>query len=342
MMKSSTKGYIVPSAVYTISKRQICGYEKIDKIPVVGDVIFGKIIRKGQTEFLENKHGRLHNIVDGTTAVFAFGNRYAPDYYEAFVPQDVVPEVDLLSSGGVVGLVAQKNTQIADPTRIKVLGYALDKDGKILNTKDYPLILPESLIKKPNRSKLVLVVGTSMNSGKSMAAAACCWALSSMGHNVRAAKITGTARLRDILRMEDAGASIVCDFTFFGYPSTYMLEEEEVVGIFDRVDIKYANNPKNFWVVEIADGILQRETAMLLRSESVQSRIHRLIFAAQDAFGVITGVNLLKERFGLTPHAVSGVVSSSPLALREMESQIKVPVFDNMSWNMKTLAEILI
>jgi len=65
-----------------------------------------------------------------------------------------------------------------------------------------------------------------MNSGKSLTAAAICWALSAMGHKVRGCKVTGTASLKDILHMEDAGASPVADFTYFGYPSTFLLEQE--------------------------------------------------------------------------------------------------------------------
>ena len=68
-----------------------------------------------------------------------------------------------------------------------------------------------------------------MNSGKSTSATACCWALTNLGYDVRASKVTGTASLKDILHMQDAGASIVNDFTHFGFPSTYLLEEKEVV-----------------------------------------------------------------------------------------------------------------
>ena len=71
-----------------------------------------------------------------------------------------------------------------------------------------------------------------------------------MGHTVRAAKITGTASLKDILLMEDNGASPVADFTYLGYPSTYMLDEPDLLHIFDTLDLKYANSPKNFWVVD--------------------------------------------------------------------------------------------
>jgi hypothetical protein len=333
--------YILPSAAYTINRKQIKYYSFQDKQPEIGDVIYGKITRLGQHTELENKSGRIHRINEGSTGIFVFGNRYAPDYYEGFIPTTMTTKVDLLARSGIVGNVQVKNSSISEPTHIKVLGYICDANGQVLNTRHYPLIQPTQVEKKQERSKLLLVVGTSMNSGKSTSATACCWALTTMGHNVRASKITGTASLKDILHMQDAGASIINDFTHFGFPSTYLLEEQEVIEIFNDLDLKYANNPKNYWVVELADGILQRETAMLLKSTDVRSRIHKLIFAAQDTFGAIGGLHILKQEFGLVPQAISGVCSSSPLVLRELSAFTDIPVFNNIDWDLKQLSELL-
>jgi hypothetical protein len=102
--------------------------------------------------------------------------------------------------------------------------------------------------------------------------------------------------------MQDAGASIINDFTHFGFPSTYLLAEKDLLKIFNDLALKHANNPKNYWAVELADGILQKETAFLLKSPDVRSRIHKLIFAAQDTFGAIGGLNILKKEFALVHH----------------------------------------
>jgi hypothetical protein len=119
-----------------------------------------------------------------------------------------------------------------------------------------------------------------------------------------------------------------------------MLPEEDVISIFNQLDLKYANNPKNFWVVELADGIIQRETRMLLESNEVRSRIHKLIFCASDAFGAIGGLNVLKE-IGLTPDALSGVCSSSPLNIRELKGFTNIPVFNSAEPDRDSLGEIL-
>ena len=341
-MKRVAPGLLLPSAAFSVKRKQVRFYEFLDKPPEVGDVIYGKVSRIGQHSEIENKLGRIHRINDGSKSVFVFGNRYAPDYYEAMIPESMDATVDLVARSGVVGVVSTKNSSVKDPTRIRVLGYVCDEGGQILNTRNYRLIAPTLKEKKPNRAKLILVVGTAMNAGKSMSAVACCWALSVMGYSVRASKITGTASLKDILHMQDAGAEIVNDFSHLGFPSTYLVDERDVLRIFNDIDLKYGNNPKNFWVVELADGIMQRETAMLLKSPDVRSRIHRLVFAAHDAFSAIGGINTLKSEFDLAPDAISGVCSSSPLAIRELSQFTNIPVFNNMQRDLQQLSEILL
>ncbi len=341
-MKKLSKAYFHPSAAYTIKPKQVAGYSTLDKRPEVGDVVFGEIIRVGQHGTLENVSGRIHNTHIGSKALFVFGNRYAPDYYEAFIPESMPQQCDLLARSGLIGFVKTKNALIKDPTRIKVLGYGVDGQGNVINTRRFPLINPKETAKKKNRAKLVLVVGTAMNAGKSMAAGACVWSLASMGHGVRGSKLTGTASLQDILRMNDAGAEYYNDFTHLGYPSTYMLSEQEVLDVFNKIDLKFANNSKNFWVVEFADGILQRETSMLLSHPDVKNRIHRLIFAAQDAFGAVGGIRVLKEKYDLVPDAISGVCSSSPLHIRELKEFTDIPVFNSAAPDLNELSRILV
>jgi hypothetical protein len=342
-LKRVRPGFIHTSAAFTLRKNQIATYSFTDQEPRAGDVVYGRLARLGFHQRLENKSGRLHAVNAGSRATFVYGNRYAPDHYEGLVPDRARTEVDLLARSGVIGVVQSKNSMLVDPTRVRVLGYLTTPEGTVLNTRDYPLIVPGRREKGDRaRAKMILVVGSSMNSGKSMTAVACCWALSSMGYSVRGSKITGTASLKDILHMNDAGAQIYNDFTHFGYPSTYLLSAEDLLRIFNDTDLKFANQPRNFWVVEIADGLLQRETAMLLAAPDVQSRIHRLIFCASDALGCIGGIGILEERFGLVPHAVSGRVSSAPLAVRELGDYTSIPVFDNMNRDLAQISEILL
>lgn len=343
-MKKIDPGFIIPSAAYTISKKTIKYYAFMEKKPEVGDLVFGEVTLIGEHAALENKNGRIHVIDNGSRAIFVFGNRYAPDAFEGEVPNTFQSEADIIARSGIIGELKHKNTRVKDPSRVKILGYVCDKDGNVINTRNYPVIIPKHKELPPDkkRSKLILVCGSSMNSGKTMTAVVCCWALRTLGYNVRASKVTGTASLKDILYMNDAGADIYNDFTFLGYPSTYRVPENEVLDIFTKIDLKYGNDPKNFWVVEFADGILQRETAFLLQSPQVTSRIYRLIFAANSAFECIGGLKVLKEDFGLVPHAISGVISSSILSIKELQRFSSIPVFNNFHRNLEQLKSILL
>ncbi len=340
--KKISKGFIFPSAALAIRPSQVKYYCLSDKPPLPGDLVYGKINCIGQYPSMENASGRIHMIHDGTKAIFVFGNRYAPDFYEGLVPDKITEEVDLIARSGVIGIVKTKNSLIKDPTKVKVLGYICNENGDVLNTQDFPLIKARHSVKKLPRARMILVCGTSMNCGKSMAAAACCWALTSMGYKVRASKITGTASLKDILHMNDAGANPYADFSYLGYPSTYLLPQEKLLDIFNQLDLKYANNPKNFWVVELADGIIQRETAILLNAPQMTSRIYKLIFCANDAFGAIGGLRTLKEKFNLIPAAISGICSSSPLHIRELSAFTNIPVFNSAEPNTSQLGDILL
>lgn len=322
-----TKLNIIPSAAYGLTKRNAKYYILSDKKPEHGDVIYGEFERIGQHQRLESKTGRIHKVYTGDRSIFVFGNRYAPDYYEALLPTKHTTTVDMVARSGVVAKMVSKNNKIKDPTVIRILGYVCDASGNIINTTNYPAVEPHLTVKKPRRAKMIVFVGTSMNSGKSFAATATVKMLTQMGYTARASKITGTASLKDILSMSDAGAEKVSDFTYLGHPSTYMLDKRTIISLFNKLDLKFANKPSNYWIVELADGIVQRETAMLLSHPEFKERIHKIVFCAGDALGAIGGKRLLKDKFEIKVDMLSGVCTATPLHIREIKSFTDTPIF---------------
>ena len=78
--------------------------------------------------------------------------------------------------------------------------------------------------------------------------------------------------------------------------------------------------------MEVADGLAQRETAMLLRSDCFRAGIDGVLFAASDAMSAVGGVETLR-RNGFRVLGISGLITNSPLACREAAEGTGVPVF---------------
>ena len=65
------------------------------------------------------------------------------------------------------------------------------------------------------------------------------------------------------------------------------------------------------------------------------------MFCAQDASGVYGGLQLLKEHFDLVPAAISGVCSSSPLTIREIQEFTDVPILKSAERDFQTIYDII-
>lgn len=108
----------------------------------------------------------------------------------------------------------------------------VDAQGKVLNLRRYALSAQSrrGLRKKP----VIAVLGTSMNPGKTTAAALV-RGLSAAGYRVAAVKATGTGSGNDVWSYADAGAALTLDFTDAGYPSTYRIPSLEIQACFERL-----------------------------------------------------------------------------------------------------------
>ena len=125
--------------------------------------------------------------------------------------------------------------------------------------------------------------------------------------------------------MTDAGACKVLDFTDHGHASTYLLDEDEVVRTARCLIGHLASLNVDVSVIEVADGLLQRETALLLSSKRFTELLDGVVFSAFDAAGAVYGIDQLK-RLGLPVIALSGLLSTSPLGAREACAATGLPV----------------
>ncbi|HSO06609.1 MAG TPA: DUF1611 domain-containing protein [Pelomicrobium sp.] len=281
-------------------------------VPEPGDLVLARIDRPSQHKHLELACGRRARLFPGDEIVLVYGNRYAPDQFEALVPDDLGP-CHMVAAGGIAARMVSRHSKMRPATTITPLGLICDRTGRTVNLRQFAL--PVSGLEF-NRPPVIAVVGTSMNAGKTETATNIIRGLSEAGMRVGAAKVTGTGAGGDAWSMADAGATMVLDFVDAGLPSTYRAPAQQIEQVLATLVNQLARSGAEAIVLEIADGLFQDETAALVRSRTFKAAVDRVVFAAGDAMGALAGVQWLRES-SLPVAAVAGVVTSSPLATRE-------------------------
>jgi hypothetical protein len=305
-----------------INRKQPLRLLQGDLCPQPGDLVLARVDELGQHRRLELVTSRRATLFEGDEIVVAYGNRYAPDQFEGIVP-DHLGACRLVAAGGVAARLLNRHDKVKSATRITPLGLLTDREGHRINLSSARLPRAEL----PERGPLVLVVaGTAMNSGKTTACANLVKGFVRQQVKVAAAKFTGTGAGADYRSLVDAGANPVFDFVDAGYVSTYRVERDVLLDIVMTLGSQMAAANPDVIVIEVADGLLQRETARLFATPEFADWADGVIFAANDALGAQAGVSWLTAR-QLPVFAITGVLTSSPLARRESEEICGLPVY---------------
>lgn len=293
-----------------------------DAVPVPGDVVLARVSRLGHHAALQGVHGRRITLFDGDEILVAYGPRYAPDQFEAVMPDSLGP-CHLVAGGGVAARVVARHRRSRAATVIDPVGILLTADGRRVNLADHAL--PDSTLILGRRPVTIASLGTSMNAGKTTSAAFLIRGLTRAGLRVAAAKLTGTGACADPCLLRDAGAVRVLDFTDAGVASTAGMSTGSLERIAETIVAHLAGASPDALVLEVADGLFQRETAALLQSPRFRALLDGVLFSAGEAMGAAGGAAWLRER-GLEPLALCGTLSSSPLASGEAASATGLPV----------------
>lgn len=290
-----------------------------------GDLVLGRVERIGSHKKIQVATGRGSELYTGDLVVLACGDRYAPDQFEGLAELD--PEgADMLAGGGVLGRMRHRHAKMSAPTRIIPLGLLARASGCVINLADYAL----EKMARPGGLKVVGVVGASMNSGKTTAVSGFAHGLSRAGHQVAAIKATGTGAYGDFNAFVDTGARYVADFTDAGMVSTYRQSLLRIEAGLDTLLAHAKRNGCDVAVVELADGVFQKETADLLKKPRVRDGFAGMVFAAPDALAAAGGCAALRA-LGVEPAALAGMVSCSPLGAAEAEAATGVKVVTRSS-----------
>src|SRR5882757_1894963 len=112
-------------------------------LPAIGDVALAEVKQIGKNTALELNNGRRCALHPGDLLAVAFGNRYATMQFEGYARvQD--GECDLLSMGGLCGIVQSKHDGVSGPTKLRILGALGNQHQQPLSSLDFSISAPES------------------------------------------------------------------------------------------------------------------------------------------------------------------------------------------------------
>lgn len=295
--------------------------------PAIGDVIVVRALTENPAyPSLELATGELVPIRVGDVIAGVVGSRQALRGYVGYAPYRVRKDdvLAILNIGGVIGRHLDGPADLGNPVRVKVLGLAMN--GKAPYNIGAGAIRPVWSLTAS--APIILIVGSCMNVGKTETATRLIEAFSRRGQKVCAAKLSGVAALKDIHRMQRAGAHKVLSFLDAGFPSTVDVEASDWNGPFKGVLTALNEEGPDLVVVELGDGILGRyRVDEIVSDENLMQFVAATIVCATDlaaAFGARETLN----RLGLVPTIFSGPVTDTIAGSDYIEEKFGIPALN--------------
>ncbi|MBP9869969.1 MAG: DUF1611 domain-containing protein [Nitrosomonas sp.] len=295
-----------------------------DIIPNAGDIFLARVTQLGQHHELELAHGRRSALRVGDEIIVCYGNCYVPDQFEAQVPNHF-ESCDLVAPSGIAARVNHRYSNTHAPTTIQPIGLLADSTNKRINLKDTALPKLVSLFPLPYT---IGVVGTSMNTGRTTTTAMLIRGLTNAGYTVGVAKVTGIGSGHDTWLIADAGSKLTLDFTHAGFPSTYLISPDQIDAIIETLVTHLCVANVNAIVIEVADDLLQHETASLLNSRIFTKTVDSIVFALGDAMGAIVNTDLFGH-------------DKLPVVAIETADATELPILNKTALSSHTVVDVL-
>ena len=267
-----------------------------------GDYVVGEVVsRTNARSLVELKTGRMTEVNAGDHVVGAFGVRAATletaGHWNAIGPDLAMHG---LTGAGLFGRATSVSPFIARPLDLVYRGH-VTRGGNPIRMKDFVKPADGSRFHRPT----ILLIGTSMSSGKTTSGKVIIRLLTRMGLNVAGVKLTGAGRLRDTLAMQDAGATNIFDFVDVGLPST-VCPTEEYKSALDTVLGMIDSTSPDVVVAEAGASPLEPYNGEALL-ERIRPHVRCTVLCASDPYAVL-GVT---HGFGYDPDFVAGVATST-------------------------------
>jgi len=244
---------------------------------------------------VELPSGEMVPVEPGDAVIGALGTREATREGVGSYTAVTGETMHMLTAAGLLGRFTSFSVLLPRPMSVLYRGHIV-RDGRKLNMRDFALRTEPRKFEVPT----ILIVGTSMGTGKTVTGRRVCEILSAAGFKVIGSKLTGAGRYRDIASFRKCGAAEIYDFVDAGLPSTVVPEAEFRSAI--RPLLSYIDSRKpDFMVAEAGASPLEPYNVGPAMDE-LGDNIRCTILCASDPYAVV-GVC---STFSITPDLVTG------------------------------------
>ncbi len=304
-------------------------YITSEVVAEAGYVVAVKILTdKAVYNQLENVEGRMTRLKPGDVIAGVLGHRRALRGYVGDVPDQVKPgdTLNVLNLGGVIGRCSSYAPDVGKPFDVELLGAVLhfpilgERIGKPVAIADHGIT---SNGPSKHSAPIVAVVGTCMDSGKTVATCEIIHGLSRKGRAVAAGKLTGVALQRDVLGMLDHGAAEAVSFIDAGVVTTDAATAPDAAR---RIIGQLNRSRPDVIILELGDGLLgEYGVQAILSAPDLLEQIRSVVLCATDPVGAWGGTRLLSEDYGLVPDVITGPATDNEVGGSFVETSLGIP-----------------
>ena len=306
-------------------------------IPCEEGVLLAVRVLNNKTRYnqLELTSGRMATVNQGDVVVGALGHRKALRGYSGHLPTnlEVGDSIQLLNIGGVLGICDSANPDVGAPFDCEVLGTVLhfpylgERIG--VPARAGSSQLDEAAFLDTQGVPVIALAGTCMDSGKTAAACAIVGRLRHRGLHVAACKATGVSLRRDILTMEDAGASDTMIFSDLGVVTT---TAENGPALTRSLLSGLAKLEPDVIVLELGDGLLGAYgVEAILSDELIREAFTAVILCANDPVSAWGGARILRDNFSIEPAVVTGPATDNAVGVDQITERLSIPAINALS-----------
>ncbi len=308
-----------------------------DDIPCEEGVLLAVRVLNNKNRYnkLELTSGRMATVNQGDIVVGALGHRKALLGYSGHLPQtlEVGSILQLLNIGGVLGICDSANPDVGAPFDCEVLGtvlhfpYLAERIGVPARVGAGKLD-PQGVLDARN-VPVVALAGTCMDSGKTAAACAIIGRLRHRGLHVAACKATGVSLRRDILAMEDAGATETMIFSDLGVVAT---TADNGPALTRALLTSLAQHQPDVIVIELGDGLLGAYgVEAILTDAAIRAAFTAVVLCANDPVAAWGGCRILREQYGIEPAVVTGPATDNAVGIDQIAARMSLPAINALT-----------